>query len=469
MLLPVQDRQFDGPAVGVRALKLRLIAADSAAVVVGMTLAFGWRHPLQRGEIALAAITLPVWPATFALNRLYLARSVARPSEEAWRIVKSTIIVTSGLVVVAFGALDMSLSRFWILSIALFVPLCLVIERTAARRIFARLRRTGAMVRPVVIVGTDPEALDLMHAMYQRPELGYRVVGFVGQDEAGGRDGCEVLGRLDDAETVMAAIGATGAIISLPSIDPERVNRLTRRLTDAGYHVALSSGLRDIDVARLRPQDLGGRALLYVERTTRGGWRAVAKQTCDLIIAVLALVVTAPLLVVAAILIKVESRGPVLFKQERVGLNGRTFHLYKLRTMWVDAEARRGELAAQNELDGPLFKIAKDPRITRVGTVLRKFFIDELPQFVNVICREMSVVGPRPALSSEVAEWTDDVHERLRVMPGITGMWQVSRGSESSFDEYNRLDRFYVDNWTISHDLRILVKTIGVVITGQGR
>jgi len=474
VLMPVRERTDEEQTRTPRALKARLVAADMAAVVVGMLLAFGWRHVLRGDDdvlgthVVLATITLPVWLGAFAMNRLYLARAVARHSEELRRIANSTIIVIGVMVTVAFALQFKSLSRLWILSVALCVPACLVIERLVARRIFARLRRTGAIVRPVLIIGTDAEAIALMHATQRRPELGYRIVGFVGNDDIGARGGCEVLGGLDDTETVLAATGATGAMISLPSVDPEHVNRLTRRLTDGGYHVALSSGLRDIDVARFRPQDLNGRTLLYVEQTIREGWRAVAKRAFDVVVAVLALIVTAPLLLAAAIAIKLESKGPVMFSQERVGLNGRVFRLVKLRTMCVDAEARRAELEAQNEADGPMFKIAKDPRITRVGAVLRKFSIDELPQFVNVLRGEMSVVGPRPALPREVEQWSDDVHGRLRVMPGITGMWQVSGRSDTSFDEYKRLDQFYVDNWTLAHDLRIVMKTVRAVVTGSG-
>ena len=236
------------------------------------------------------------------------------------------------------------------------------------------------------------------------------------------------------------------------SVESEVVNRLTRELTDGGYHVALSSGLRDIDVVRFRAQDLGGRTLIYVEQIQRGGWRAVAKRAFDITVALAALIVTAPITLVAALAVKRSSPGPVIFAQERVGRDGQPFRVYKFRTMVVDAEERLAELAASNEADGPLFKMTGDPRITKVGALLRKLSIDELPQFVNVLRGEMSVVGPRPALAREVAQWTEDVHDRLRVLPGITGMWQVSGRSDTTFEEYKRLDLYYVDNWSLAHD-----------------
>ena len=188
-------------------------------------------------------------------------------------------------------------------------------------------------------------------------------------------------------------------LISLSSVEPEVVNRLTRELTDAGYHVALSSGLHDIDLVRFRAQDLDGRTLIYVEQIQRGGWRAVAKRTFDIVVSVVALVLTAPISLVAAIAIKRSSPGPVIFAQERVGRDGETFRVFKFRTMVADAEARRAELDAHNEADGPMFKMAGDPRVTKVGACCGKLSIDEIPQFVNVLRGEMSVVGPRPALA----------------------------------------------------------------------
>ena len=158
----------------------------------------------------------------------------------------------------------------------------------------------------------------------------------------------------------------------------------------------------------------------------------------------------------------------MIFAQERIGRDGAPFRVLKLRTMVADAEARKAELEQHNEADGPMFKMANDPRVTKVGGFLRKLSIDEIPQFVNVLRGEMSVVGPRPALASEVEQWTDDVHDRLRVLPGITGMWQVSGRSDTTFDEYKRLDLYYVDNWSLAHDLRIVLRTFSAVVAQRG-
>jgi lipopolysaccharide/colanic/teichoic acid biosynthesis glycosyltransferase len=175
-----------------------------------------------------------------------------------------------------------------------------------------------------------------------------------------------------------------------------------------------------------------------------------------------------PITVAAIIAIRLEGPGPIFFRQRRVGLDGELFTMTKLRTMVPDAEARRAELAHLNEADGPLFKMTHDPRITRVGGLLRKLSIDELPQLFSVLVGDMSMVGPRPALPHEIEDWDDALHERLRVLPGLTGLWQVSGRSDSSFEQYRRLDLYYVHNWSLGHDLRICVRTVGVVLTGRG-
>jgi len=232
--------------------------------------------------------------------------------------------------------------------------------------------------------------------------------------------------------------------------------------------VALSTGLTDIDITRMRPQGLDGQTLIYVEPTIRNGWRSSAKRAFDIVVSLAGLIVTAPFVAGAAIAIKLESEGPVFFKQDRVGRDGTSFQMVKLRSMYKDAEERKAALLAQNESDGPLFKMRNDPRITKVGRILRKLSIDEFPQFWNVLRGDMSIVGPRPALRNEVDQWDEELHDRLRVLPGITGMWQVSGRSDAGFDAYKRLDLYYVDNWSLLHDIRIVLKTFSAVLMQRG-
>ena len=315
---PIIEPERVVASVAPAALKQRLIAADVLVVGVAVVLAFVW-HSLvrsgaelgvQRSHLVLAFVSFPIWIVSFALNNLYQARAVERPAEEFRRIINGAICSVGTIVALSFVFQFKTLSRLWVLSLLGFAIIGMTIERRIARRIFIRMRLAGVISRPVLIVGTDGDAIGLLHAAQRAPELGYRIVGFVGPDEIGTRGGCQVLGDIDATTEVLQATGATGVLISLSSVGPETVNRLTRELTDGGYHVALSSGLHDIDVVRFRAQDVGGRTLIYVEQVRRGGWRAIAKRAFDITIALVALVVTAPVAAIAALAIKRTSPGP---------------------------------------------------------------------------------------------------------------------------------------------------------------
>jgi exopolysaccharide biosynthesis polyprenyl glycosylphosphotransferase len=251
-------------------------------------------------------------------------------------------------------------------------------------------------------------------------------------------------------------------------MDTELSTRLLRRLVEAGIHVEMTSTLRDVDHRRLRVRPIGPFPVMYVEPVVRNGWRATAKRTFDLTAAGLGLLVLTPLLALVALAVKVDSNGPIFYGQTRVGRGNRPFRIWKFRTMVANAEELRAELEAQNQADGPLFKIDHDPRITRVGRLLRKTSIDELPQLWNVLRNEMSLVGPRPGLPSEAIHWDAELRERLRVKPGITGMWQVHGRSNASFDEYARLDLYYVHNWSLLVDIGILARTVPTVLWSKG-
>jgi exopolysaccharide biosynthesis polyprenyl glycosylphosphotransferase len=456
-------------------LKHRLALADTAAVLVGFVFAFVIQaavRPLTADGLShhllLMFSSLPGFALGGAMARLHQARANERPSEEAANIVRTVAVGVALLVILAFGLQFKELSRLWITLVGIGVAGALLVERRIARTVFMRLRASGRLTRKIVIVGTDAHAIGLLHTYQRNPALGYEVLGFVGDDDIGERGGVKVLGPIEQLEQILFTEGAIGVVVSLSSVGQDEVNVLTRRLTDLGYHVALSSSLSDIDVTRLRPQQVDGRTMIYVEPVIRNGWRALAKRTFDLAAAGVTLVATSPLLLGAMIAIKLDSRGPIFFRQVRVGRDGQPFTVLKLRTMVVDAEARKAELFALNEVDGPLFKMTHDPRVTRPGRMLRKLSIDELPQLICVLRGTMSLVGPRPALPSEVEQWDGPLRERLRVLPGLTGLWQVSGRSDSSFEQYRRLDLYYVDNWSLAHDLRICAKTFAVVLSGRG-
>jgi exopolysaccharide biosynthesis polyprenyl glycosylphosphotransferase len=450
--------------------KICLIVADlvaaTAATLLALKLCRRYDSRILDDDVHsylwLSVGALLVWPVIFSHAKLYSVRFVTRMTDEVRRIVHSAII---GTVLLTFMAamFKITVPRLWILLVLAFVSLFVGIERTIARRIFTSIRRRGGLLRHVVIVGGNAEALEIAYMLEDDASLGYQVRGFIDVEPGGETD------TADQTLAVVRETGCTGVVIAATAIDLGTSNRLIRELTDRGIHVELSSTLRDIASHRLTVRPLGRFPVVYVEPVQRSGWRPYAKRTLDLVLACGALILTAPVLVAAALAIKInDPRGPVLFRQERVGRDGRLFQVLKLRTMVLDAEQRLDDLSEHNEADGPLFKMRNDPRITRPGQILRKLSLDELPQLWNVIHNEMSMVGPRPALPSEVEKWGSALHSRLRVKPGITGMWQVNGRSSSSFEDYERLDLYYVDNWSLTTDLAIVAKTIPAVLFSKG-
>jgi exopolysaccharide biosynthesis polyprenyl glycosylphosphotransferase len=466
--------QYASPNPAPRAVKLRLIGADAVAATIGVFIAFicqRFIEPVPRyiaaDHLLVLAMSVPGFLIGAHTYRLYHARANERLTDEGLNILKTVALGVSSVVLISFVFQYNELSRLWVGLVALWMSVALLTERAIARGVFARLRREGKLVRRMVIVGTDEHALDLRRAIPCRPELGYRVAGLVGADDRA-HDDIDILGPRSQLFEILHHENAGGVIISLGSMPSDELNVLVRRLTDSGYHVAISSSLLDIDPVRMQLQTIDGRSVIYVDRVIRDGWRSRAKRIYDVLLSALMLVLATPILVVSAVLIKLTSKGPVLFRQERVGQHGRIFKIVKLRTMEVDAEARKAELEAHNEADGPLFKMQHDPRVTKVGRILRRLKIDELPQLYCVLRGTMSMVGPRPALPDEVAMWDDVTRERLRVPPGVTGMWQAFRDEETSFELYRRLDLYYVDNWSLVHDVRICARTVSIVLNGRG-
>ena len=456
--------------------KLILLAADALAVVVAATVAAAMlaRHDPNSGASPsqlwwVTVATVPLWLALFANQRLYNTRFIGRRIDELHRILNAAVIGT--LVVAATGSFaNVLLRRSGLVLLFGAAMVCVTIEREGARRVFMRLRTRGTMVRHVVIAGANPEGRDIAAMLQTEPWLGYDVVGFVDDNPPNLEPvpGLAVLGGTSDLPGILRRYPGASVIVASSAVESAVTNRLARDLLDDGIHVELSSTLRDISSQRLTVRPLGRFPVVYVEPVVRGGWRAWAKRSFDVLAALFGLVLAAPVLAVAALAIKVTSAGPVLFRQTRVGRDSEPFHVLKLRTMVVDAEDRLAELRELNEADGPLFKMRDDPRITGVGRFLRQTSLDELPQLWNVLRGEMSLVGPRPALPHETEEWDALLAQRLRVKPGITGMWQVSGRSDASFEDYTRLDLYYVDNWSLATDLAILAKTVPVVLLRQG-
>jgi len=451
--------------------KSAVVMADALAVAVAGMIAVLVRQRFtgeaaRPVDVAFALGTIPVWLAAGAHKKVFTSRYITRRLDEIHRITSATIVTSIVMSSMAF-VLELTISR-GLLGLHLVTAAgVLVAERTVLRSWYERQRLNGHMRRPVLIAGGNTEARELARMLREERRLGYDVLGLLSDDPVDDQH-VPVVGRLEDAAKVATSMGATGVLIATTAVDPTTSNRLTRELVEAGVHVELSSTLLDIDPSRLQVRPLGRYPVVFVEPVARSGWRPTAKRCFDVFAASLGLLVMAPVLAASALAIKLDSKGPVLFKQLRVGREGVPFTVLKLRTMVVDAEERLIDLRERNEADGPLFKISQDPRVTRVGAVLRRSSLDELPQLWNVIRGEMSLVGPRPALPTEMEGWDADLFARTRVQPGLTGLWQVSGRSDADFATYSRLDLYYVDNWSLLNDLGILVRTVPAVLARKG-
>jgi exopolysaccharide biosynthesis polyprenyl glycosylphosphotransferase len=440
-----------------------LLTATGIAAVIG-----DWTDRRIGHYLIISAVTLVVWPMVFARHHLYGARFVTRYFDEMRRA-SEAIIGGLLLTVLVAWLLGYESSHAWVLLFGVLAFLFVAAERYAVRAWFRERRLRGIGLNRVLIVGTNREAMELRHTLRDH-ELGYEVVAFIGPEETtrDALDGLPVYPGLANTVEIAKSLDVSGVVLATTSLDVESSNRMLRSILDAGLHVEMTSGLRDVAPERVTIRPLGRHPAVYLEPPRRHGWRGMAKHGFDVLAAAFALIIFSPVLLICAVVVKLTSKGPAFFAQERVGRDAKTFKVYKLRTMVDDAEEQLVDLRDRNEVDGPLFKLADDPRVTPFGRFLRKYSIDELPQLWNVLKGDMSLVGPRPALPREVAEWDDEVFDRLRVRPGITGMWQVSGRSDSSFEEYLRLDLYYVDNWSILVDVAILLRTVPAVMSASG-
>lgn len=468
-------------AYNTHLVKASVIAADLVSITIAMVASFSLSR-MFRGADGLAlhsgrhllvgGVSLAVWAMVFSRYRLYSARCVSNRFDEFGRLLHAVLTSVLAMAFVSF-MLKMPVARSWLILTFAVSLLVLAVERELVRTAFSVLRKRGHFLRPIVVVGANAEAVKLCQLLLREKWLGYRVVGVVDDTTAVGTAvvGAPVLGPVSETLELVRQMGASGVLVAISSIGTDTCNRLTRKLVEAGIHLELSSSLCDVASERLTVRPLSSHPVIYVEPVHRDGWRMAAKRAFDLVVASIALLLLSPLLALVAVAIKISAGGPVLFRQERVGRSAKPFKVLKFRTMVTEAEDLIADLLSRNEADGPLFKMRKDPRVTPVGEILRRLSIDELPQLWNVIRGEMSLVGPRPALFSEMAAWPPELPElksRLQVRPGMTGMWQVSGRSNSSFADYLRYDLYYVDNWSLWRDLAIVAKTIPVVLSRRG-
>jgi exopolysaccharide biosynthesis polyprenyl glycosylphosphotransferase len=428
----------------------------------------------QAGGVALssasfwaAAVLVVAWPVLLVAGGAHAERVFGTGSDEYRAVGRAGFVLLAVAGFVSYAA-DLDLSRALVVAAVPGLVVVTLLGRFAARSLLRALRAQGRCTKRVVVVGRGSAVLDLVGQVRRERFAGMDVVGAcvtpADRNRVAGVTGVPV-GSLDEVVDMAARLGAdTIAVTSASETAAQYLRQLSWQLEGTGIELLVAPGLIEVAGPRLHIRPFEGLPLLSVEQPRFEGWRSVVKGGLDRVVAGLALLLLSPLLLAVAVAVKVTSPGPVLFHQERVGVNGQAFTMLKFRSMVVDADRHLESLRAENISDGVLFKMRVDPRVTPVGRVLRRLSLDELPQLGG----SMSLVGPRPPLPGEVARYDAPVHRRLLVKPGLTGLWQVSGRSDLPWDEAVRLDLRYVENWSLTMDLLILAKTVRAVLGSSG-
>ncbi|MFE5296290.1 sugar transferase [Streptomyces sp. NPDC056632] len=456
-----------------------LLAADAAAAVAAalLVLRAGGHWPVVLG-------LPPAWVAALYAHRAHARGSLGSGSEVYRRVLRGALVLPALAAGLGWGiARDLDLLHEMILA----APVAAVLSLTARFALRQWLRRDWARGQnrtTAVLVGPAAGVAELLTALLRdgRPGApaaavlqGMDIAGVCLTDPVNAKEvdalGVPVLGGVDEVPGAIRTFRGSTAVVVLPTpeIDAVLMRRLSWSTAAAGGDFLLAPGFGDVAAARLEVRPVGGVPLIHVRAPRLSRVARLPKELAERLIAAVLLVLLAPLMCVVAVMVRLGSQGPAFFRQVRVGLHGKQFTMLKFRTMRLDAEALRAELAdANHNSDGLLFKVREDPRVTKVGATLRRYSLDELPQLINVLSGRMSLIGPRPPLPEEVAGYSHEVRRRLLVKPGLTGLWQVSGRSDLPWDEAVRLDLAYVDNWSLGLDAVILLRTGPAVLRGTG-
>ncbi len=469
----------------MRHYRSALAVLDGVIVAASVGLALLARFGTGAPEIDVAGVMTDYWLIGGAIAVAWFLglggyrsrdlRIIGSGPVEYRKVVSATTTVF-GVVAIILLLLKVDVARgFFLLAFPLGL-LGLVLGRWLARRALRQLRRMGIGTNATVVVGRRTEVQQVLTAIARDPASAFRPVGVVlGRSAASrevtvpGKRAVPVLGTLDAiGETIRRHRVDTVIIAGQPRGGGDFIRTVGWELERTDAELMIASRLTDIAGPRIHFRPAEGLPLMHVELPNYEGGKHVVKRVFDIVVSAAALVALAPLFAALAIIIKRHDGGPVFFRQERVGRNGRTFPMFKFRSMVLDAEARLAALQEQNEGSGVLFKLRDDPRVTAPGRVLRRYSLDELPQLWNVLVGDMSLVGPRPPLLSEVEQYEDHVLRRLYIKPGLTGMWQINGRSDLSWQDSVRLDLYYVENWSLTGDLLILWRTVRIILRPTG-
>jgi exopolysaccharide biosynthesis polyprenyl glycosylphosphotransferase len=455
-----------------------MIVADMCLVAVSFFFAYSLRqfihedmYPLNDYLILLPALVI-LWGATLFFLGIYRSFRTKRSLELLAIIVKA-----AALSFFIFGSsiyfLKISfVSRTFIIFVFALTGCVLSIQKVLLLLFFRYIRKIGLNFRNILIVGTNPRAQRFMDMISTHGEWGLKVLGVIDDEDAKQGalvSGYRVIGRLSDIPDIIHNNVVDEVAFVVPRSWLNRIEEQIDFLETEGIKTHIAVDYFDLKFSKAHQSNLNGFPLLTFDSAPENLWHLLSKRIFDILFSGAMLLALSPLLALIALLIKLTSEGSVFFKQTRLGLNGRLFTLYKFRTMVKDAEEKLEGLKSRNEMKGPAFKLAHDPRLTPVGRFLRKSSLDELPQLWNIFEGDMSLIGPRPAIPEEVKLYDNWHRRRLSMRPGLTGLWQVSgRSKITDFNEWMRLDLAYIDSWSLWLDAKIFFKTIPVVLIGSG-
>ena len=469
-----------------RLLFLSLILSDIILINIAFAIAYWVRYDLQWIRAVDEANYVPyseylptsllltvILIIAYWLDGVYQFPRGRSWLDEVYRIIRGT---TTGVIVMVVGLFfyrPYFYSRMIFIYAFVSIVFLLGFARLVKNIILSQLRERGIGVRRVLIVGAGEVGRIIMRIAVAQPELGYQIVGFIDDDPEKGNSDIgrfKGLGSIDNLRSLIQEEGYNieEVIVTLPWMYHRKIINIMAQCERQNVTARLVPDIFQMSLSRVEIEDLKGIPLIGIREISLSQWGLVVKRGLDIIASGIGLVVLAPLMGLVALSIKLDTPGTVLFRQERVGKNGRHFILYKFRSMCVGAEQEQEQLVGQNEASGPLFKIKDDPRLTRVGKIIRRMSIDELPQLYNVLRSEMSLVGPRPAIPQEVEQYQEWHRKRLEISPGLTGLWQVSGRSDLTFDEMVLLDIYYIENWSPALDAIITLRTIPRVLFGDG-
>ncbi len=483
MLVPfIDERCATGRSAGSRTWHSRylrrLVPCDLLVALTAGLAGLATQTAQTPTVFALYALGVPltalVWVTTIAAVDGYATRRLATSGHQLRALARAALVILAAVAIVAYLT-DLGLSRLYLIVVMTVLVTGSLVTRLVLHRWLLSHRRHGLLMQRTVVVGRADSAQALVHSLASDPGQGLLPVAVCASDIDGADvrastiGGVPVLGSPQSAiEAVDISDAEVVAVASHPDLAGPALRRLTWALEDRGVELIVAPGLLDVAGPRLSIRPSQNLSLLHVERPAAGRVHVISKSLMDRCLAAALVLALSPALLVIALAVRLGDGGPVFFRQQRVGVRGEPFAMLKFRTMVVDAEAHLAKLAASSDGNGVLFKMRDDPRVTRAGRVLRRYSLDELPQLFNVLRGEMSLVGPRPPLPREVDQYEPDAQRRLRVKPGMTGLWQVSGRSDLSWEESLRLDLHYVDNWSPVGDLHILFRTVNAVVNGPG-